>query len=753
MFTLRKNIARRRNTLLGQAATELALVITAISVIAYGVMTMEGGIKKTFEQKDSDIRARADAYLQFENGNNLDAFNVDGVGLPLIDGLEILPQFPNFPEPSFPTPGDLFPSIIQGAALAALAGYLGPADSILGNALQQGAFDYVASGGDEDAALAGAISGAINSEQFGRFADSTFNGLFGGEFVDFEDAPVGDAFSDQISNSADFAGSFFQGALDSYAQGGDTTAMLYSGLGRGWQSDGPQEWLEGYMGDGFWKGVTDGAIDGTFQAAGNDFENADVLIISGAAMGGFTNSSLAKNMDGWEDQDGFSGFMGGMGKTGVTATFMAGMQYAFADEKDTDTIWMTVAGSMAGYAAGSAINYATAPAKEAIADAWEGSDAQKVAQAPGNALKAGGDAAKGAWNDATSSDDSGTTTPDAGTTGDSPGTGESGGADTPAPSGGSDIPGPTTKPDSGGGGGSSGDSGTTSTASAPPVDTEQGKSGMLSSIFSYQGLATGMALLAMGAAFGAGRDASEASDDSNPDTSSQVADSGDIPPSDLNPTTTETGGEETGEEGGTVVTKPSSTSFSANNKPSTNAASSFDSSFSFGGENRPRNRNSPSLPHSVNTRSAARGGVAKALRSNRKSGINMIKMSMLRQAAAGYASELRSSGFSNSQVRTILNQPSTVESLQAIVDDPEVEAAISAKIDDALDPSNLEAALEHAKAQQIRAHALNVELNMRNINRQKSSTKNVFSKPQRNSMMKSLLDRAISASRVLGELI
>ncbi len=797
---------RTRQPQLGQAALEFALVLTFAVLTLFVIIKMEGGIKETFKQKDSDVHARVQAYLHFDHGNQLNAFDMEGVFLPPLDLSDLLPDLPGFD----------FDNLLQGLGDILLWQWLVPdfmdalgfgiKDGIVGNAINQAGIDYVASGFDPEAAKRGALRGAVASAQFGRFLDSSFDHAFRGfdgeglAWQEYQEhwgyatneagylidsaSTVVDSYGDAVrilNNWADFAGSFSQGALLGYVTSeGDMRAALAGGLSQGWSIDPIQSWLATEIGSEVLSGAVHGGVNGSFTVVAGTDRDPIFAIAGGAALGAAASRPVQDRIfgvkraaDGTILPDSEPGFFRTVLGSGLNSSLTGGIAYA-ENPDNPALLYAAVAGSMVS--SGIGYGYEHSGARQWVDDRKE--DAREMFHEVGEVtrfnaakdkVKGGidtvGDKVKAGFSRVGDSVSSAATS--------------TGGfvketfcfwcSDKQETATALDVAAamPTTSQFAATGSVGKTTNATTNSTS-PPTASQLANTLPVTNVASTQkaienfDMNTLIATAVLGYAMFADPKAKSAKNSaaSAPPASSSGPSK---TPSSNNPTKNmESFSSTNSANSAGLATKTTDSATTKSLSQTSTAAKIGSSSPASKGFASKRANNTPvarnplrlrQMPHDVNSGKLVKSQQVQQLRRHGKIGLNMVKQSIVLDLMANYRQQLRSSGLPANQIHSLLSDPETVQRMQEIVDDPRVEATIEEKLQAALEEENLEANLDEAKARQIRKLALYIQLAQRELERQKKSTENIYSDPEKKQLLTLLWERILAAHEKLGELI
>jgi hypothetical protein len=697
----------------GQATVEFYFVVGIAVTILFMVLPLIGDVIK---QKSDDVHARQQATIQFDHGKYLGEVNLPNVYLPDLTIHQLIPNLPGFGIPDFSSLIGVLGFFGINTNIMDFLGLDG-ADTIMGNAFNRGALSYITSGFDSEAGMNGAIQGAIQSDQFGRWADSQWNGLFGDGTVAWEDADLQKGWGDNISWASDFSGSYTQGFMASYVgSGGDLKNSMIGGFAQGWQIKPIQGWLtEAFDGSDFWVGVTNGGVTGSLTAVGSGGDNALMTIGTSMASGGFMSKTVQGALFGTDAagnvlKGGKADFGRGLLGSATDGAFMGALGYVRSGGKNSEYLYMGAAMSAAMFTAG--YGYEKSGAKEkvdettkavqdkaketvqSVKDATGISSVEETAKNAANnvkeTMKETADDVQSKFSSDHSSDQEKLTQSE--NTGDS-------------------------------------------NAGAAEEDHDKAVADTVTEINSKKSDSTfgyAMAVTAIAAATFVSGDQStgQKSDAPTAPEKNNTANN----PSANNPPVAQN--------------NPAVTNFPAGNVPNVNgtipavnAKIQLSASQSSAGSRLAQMVGGVRMPQDVNLQTLGSSKLVADLKTHRNQAVDMVKISIARRLMDDYQQQLINSGTPSSQAVSLLNDPKTKERIQSIVDDPRVEEAVKQLIDEALQDDNFMSALVAAKDDQVKQQALISQLKMRELERAKSSRESVFNRPEKNQTSKSLIER------------
>lgn len=741
----------------GQAALEFALIL-AVSVGLF--LLLVPLLKLTFQQKTQDIHARAQAYMAFDHGKNTNEVNLEGVYLPVLSLGSIIPNVPGF---TWPDIGDL-PGMILNGLMGDLFNFLGfsTPDGILGNAMYQSGMSYVTSGFDPEAAKMGAVSGAIGSAQFGRFLDSQWNRVFGDGSVEWSDKSLQDDWGAEwvagengaagkwggnIAVCSDVAGSCTQGFMSGYVtSGGSMTAGIVDGLGSGWMVKANQQWMENTLGSDFWVGVTNGGVKGSLQVAGGASDPLATIAIS-AAGGGMMSKTVQGYLFGTDasgkvlkgtDVNFFRGMLG----TGVNAGAMGGMAYVGSGQKDPTMLLMGAGIAVSMYAVGYGYEASGAKAKvqEATETVAEKSGWNDVMETKDKAVQAVSDTVKSGTDSVAQTvglkDDPAAPKTDT----------------APAPEGGTQVA------------YDGGQHGAAPTAIATPTDlsTDKGAADQAlaaatqvkgDSVFSYAVAAGALAA----AVFLVADDKTDQGNGHNNNAADSASTSAPLPLAADAAAKNNSAKKKLGiGKGNQQETSLSNSGVDLGNLHSNGehfnyAALSQNSKLS-GFSGNVSGSLQTRTPQDINVPALAKSPLVQELKAHRNQAVDMVKIGVVRRLMFDYRQQLIQSGKSSDEASILLQDPATLERMQRAVEDPRVAETINTLVDDTLNDDNFSETLEKVRDERTREQALEAQLKLRALEREKTSRDNIFSLPDSTDKL-SILEKLTNLSRKLGERI
>lgn len=669
----------------GQAAVEFALILAVVSILSLTMLSMEGGIKAIFEQKDKEIDSWGEVYVRLNHGKNLSAFEMADVVLPELGPGAVFEGLPPFDyQLPFSQGGleALVPLVANSLLnLLGLGDYLDAiTDSMIGNAVWEGGMNYVGSGFDEKAGLIGAGAGAVGSGQFNRGVASLIGTKGKASWADYSHSLDKSAWVETVGSTADMTAGAIQGAgVAAIYSEGDWKAALAGGVGGLMGSHSFNAGLENVFSNDIAAGAFKGAVQSSAQGLiQGDFDATNVAVAS--AGGAFSARSIQGGLDG----------VGWVLSSGANGAFNGLMSYAQGG--DATDILAGAASSLAGRALGEGLDF--------VVSGIAGNDQGGIinTRALANTASSVGIAYAGYY---LSKDDNDTGSSDS----NSNGSGNSGNNNRDNGNGGSGNN--NNNPGSGSNKGLGGN---------PKLATHtNGKGGESSNKNSLNNFQENLKRSAL----------------------KHIHNNHDNYQTTLAQTVT------------ALATMSEFDGVTGQNRA--NAALHLPAG-SKNGRNHSKVK-SFRLPHDISSRDLAQSKLVGELKGHGKVAEIVVKKELERQILYDLRRQLFQRGLSSSQIQSILNSQRLKQEIAGVVSSAEVEEAIRSMINDAMDEKDLEAALEAERQRGVKAFALSAQLRMRSLERGKSSRKNIFSRPHRQTLLHSTWDRLVAVGRKLGGIL